>query len=314
MDGTDLSRPAYLGSIGEKTMLNPRHFAVASLVCCFLPAVLAQNANYDSAHTWEKTYTVSGNPSLTLNASDSNLDVHSCADCHTVHIHVISRRDLQDYRLIENQSGNNISFSLEEKLRVGFHLNWGGAAQTPQITVETPANLTLQAHTADGNLTLRDLNGNLQVHTGDGNADISNVAGTLRLTSGDGNIHIQNAKGDLEARTSDGRMKIDGRFTSIRVHTSDGRLDIALNDGTQLNAASRIESSDGSINLRVPRNLAADLDVSASDGRIDCSLPLVLDHYNSAESGPHHLRGRLSAGGVPLVIHSSDGNISIAQL
>lgn len=295
-------------------MLNPRQFAIASLVCSLLPAaIFAQNANFDSAHSWQKTYTVSGNPNLTLEASDSNLEIYSCADCHSVHIEVSSPRDLKNYRLEESQSGNAISFSLKEKIHIGLHFSWG-TTRAPQIKVETPANLALQANTSDGNLTLRDLNGNLQVHTGDGNADISNTSGTLRLISGDGNVQVRNAKGDLEARTSDGHMTIDGRLTSLQVHTSDGRLDITLNDGSQLNAASRIESSDGNIRLRVPRNLAADLDVSASDGRVDSSLPLVVDHYTSSDSGRGHIRGRLNNGGIPLVIHTSDGNVSIAQI
>lgn len=286
-------------------MFIARFIMVASLSACLLPAAYAQ----DTPYHWQKSYSVSGQPSIMIEVSDSNLNIHSCGECRSVQIQVESKRKLNDYRLVESQSGNNISFSLKEKLHVGFHLTWHD--NTPQVTVETPASLSLDARTSDGNLVVGNLRGDLRIHTGDGNADISNVDGTVHLDSGDGNFQIHNASGDLNARTSDGRMTVDGRFTSLQLHSSDGRLDVTFLDGSKLNSPSRIESSDGSVTIRVPRNFAADLDLSASDGRIDSTLPFTVDHY---ESGKQRLQGRLNAGGIPLVVHTSDGNISISPL
>jgi DUF4097 and DUF4098 domain-containing protein YvlB len=107
---------------------------------------------------------------------------------------------------------------------------------------------------------------------------------SLRLNSSDGDITIHNAVGTLEARASDGHMQIDGPFSSVQLHTSDGNLDFALAHGTQLSAASRIESSDGRVTIRVPQDLKADLDVSTSDGHVDCALPLTMDHYDNGSS------------------------------
>ena len=109
-------------------------------------------------------------------------------------------------------------------------------------------------------------------------------------------------------------MKVDGKFTVVNLRTSDGSVDFLLLPGSQLTAASRIESSDGHVSILVPQNLSADLDVSASDGHIDCKLPITTDHYDSRESSGNHLHGHLNAGGVPLSVHTSDGNLSIASL
>jgi len=105
---------------------------------------------------------------------------------------------------------------------------------------------------------------------------------------------------------------VEGKFTGLQLHSSDGNLDVTLADGTQLNTASRIESSDGTVKLRLPRSLALDLDVSTSDGGINCELPLTMEGYNSAHSSGHNLRGHLNAGGVPLTIHTSDGSVTIS--
>ena len=65
--------------------------------------------------------------------------------------------------------------------------------------------------------------------------------------------------------------------------------------------------------IRVPQSFAADLDVHTSDGHVDCTLPLTMDHYQSGGES-HELRGKLNGGGAPLTINTSDGNVKIEQL
>jgi DUF4097 and DUF4098 domain-containing protein YvlB len=280
------------------------HVALAAATLLALPA-LAQT----SGHDWQKTYSVSGGPSLTIETSDSGLEIASCDDCREIRVQVHAVRDLNEYRLEERQDGDHVFFSFKEKPHVGI-FNWRNQAGT-KVTVETPAHLDLDAKTADGNLTARELTGNLQVHSGDGSVTLEDVHGDLRLGSSDGNVVIRRASGTLEARGADGHMTIDGQFTGVQLHTSDGNLDFTLAAGSQLNAASRIESSDGHVSVHVPSTLAADLDITTSDGHVDCSLPLTMDHYDSRGK---HLQGRMNGGGTPLSVHTSDGNVRIAAI
>ena len=280
------------------------HVALAAATLLSLPA-LAQT----SGHDWQKTYSVNGSPSLTIATSDSGLEIASCGECKEIRVQVHAVRDLNEYRLEERQDGDHVFFSFKEKPHVGI-LNWRNEAGT-KVTVETPAHLDLDAKTADGNLTARELTGNLQVHSGDGSVTLEDVHGDLRLGSSDGNVVIRRASGTLEARGSDGHMTIDGQFTGVQLHTSDGNLDFTLAPGSQLNAASRIESSDGHVSVHVPSTLAADLDITTSDEHVDCSLPLTMDHYDSRGK---HLQGHLNGGGTPLTVHTSDGNVRIAAI
>jgi hypothetical protein len=263
-----------------------------------------------TGHDWQKSYTLSGSPTLTIETGDSGLNVQSCGDCKEIRVQVHANRDLNEYRLEEHQDGDHVFFSFKEKPHLGVHFNWKNEAGT-KVSVETPAHLDLEAKTADGNLTARELTGKLQVHAGDGSVTLDDVHGDLRLGTSDGNVVIRRASGTLEARGSDGHMTIDGQFSGVQLHTSDGSLDFTLDSGSQLNAASRIESSDGHVVLRVPSTLAADLDISTSDGHLDCALPLTMDHYDSSGN---HLHGHLNGGGTPLSVHTSDGNVRIAAL
>ncbi len=284
----------------------------ARLTACVALAAAAALASLPAhaqatGHDWQKTYSESGSsPALTIETADSGLEIASCGDCKEIRVQVHATRDLNEYRLEQHQDGDHVYFSFKEKPHIGM-FNWGSENGT-KVTVETPAHLDLDAGTADGNLVARGLSGTLQVHAGDGSVLLEDVNGALHLKTSDGNVTVRQAKGTLEARGSDGHMTIDGQFTGVQLHTSDGNLDFTLAPGSQLNAASRIESSDGHVVVHVPSTLAADLDITTSDGHVDCTLPLTMDHYDSG----HAIHGRMNGGGTPLSVHTSDGNVRIA--
>ena len=260
---------------------------------------------------WQKSYPVPEKPSLTVSTGDSSLDVHSCAGCREIKIRVQwNDRHPGDYTLSEFQAAGHVNFDLKEKQRMGFQVTMG--RRGPQVVVETPAELLLEARTADGGLKVYGVNGAIALHTSDGSVDVSDVSGSVRLVASDGSIRMHNITGTLESRSSDGSVRIDGKLTGVQVHTSDGALELTLAEGSQLSTSSRIEASDGNVKIRLPRSLAVDVDIHTGDGHIDCQLPLTMSGYNSG--GGHNVRGRLNAGGTPLTIHTGDGSVTIAAL
>ena len=282
------------------------------LVTTCLPlALMAGGLVSAGAQDWQKSYPVSEKASLTLATGDASVEVRSCTGCREVRVRLEWKdRKPGDFTLNEFQSGNHVNFELKEKPHLGIHFQMGNVHE-PRVTVETPAALDLEARTSDGALKISGVQGTLDLHTSDGAVEIEDVSGAVRLTASDGSIKIRNVTGTLESRSSDGQATVEGKFTALQVHTSDGNLEVTLADGSHLNAASRIESSDGRVTVRLPRTMAVDLDVHTSDGSINCELPLTMEGYNSAHSSGHDLRGHLNAGGVPLTIHTSDGSVTI---
>ena len=289
--------------------MKPKYaFALAALATLSTLTALAQ----DPDHSWSKTYPVTGKPTLTLETSDADLEFRPCGDCHEIRIHVeVEGRKLSDYRLEEGQNGDQVHFLFKELPHIGGHFAWH--REQTRVAVESPAQLTLQAKTSDGNVTLSGLQGDLGLTTGDGNVTLDHVSGNLRIQSGDGQVKVTNAEGAIDAHTSDGNLSVDGLFHALALHTSDGSLDLNLHEGTKLAGASTIQSSDGSVTIRVPQSFAADLNVHTSDGHVDCALPLAMDHYQSGGEG-HELHGKLNGGGTLLTIKTSDGNVKIEQL
>ena len=284
--------------------------AAGSLAALSILPGLAQDAD----HSWSKNYPVTGKPTLNLETGDAGVQISSCGSCREVRIHIETVGiKLSEYRLEESQTGDQVHFLFKEKPQIGvFHVNWHKSST--KVTVETPADLTLEARTSDGALRLAGLNGDLGLTTSDGDVTVDHVSGKLRVKSSDGHVNITNSTGAIEARTSDGSLTVDGTFNALMLHTSDGHLEVSLREGTKLSEASSIQASDGPVTVRVPQGFAADLDVHTSDGHVDCTLPITMDHYESKGGDGHQLHGKLNGGGTPLSIHTSDGSVKIEQI
>lgn len=276
-------------------------------------ALVAATASARADADWQKTYPVSGHPSLSFTTGDTSAEVRSCGDCKEIRIRVQwNERHASAFNITEAQTGDHVNFELREKPGLGIHIDIGNRG--PLVTIETPAAVDLEGRTSDGSLKVYGVQGDLQLHTSDGAVDVADTSGSLHLKASDGAIRIHNASGTLESRSSDGSAHIDGRFTGVQVHVGDGGLDLTLNDGSSLTTASSVEASDGRVMIHLPHNLAADLDVHTGDGHLDCNIPLVMEGYHSNGESSHGVRGRLNGGGVPLTIRTHDGNVTIASL
>ena len=273
-------------------------------VCVPALALMASAFSFGqtSAGDWQKSYPVLGKASLVLSTGDASLDVRSCGECRAVHVRVEWRdRKPEDFNVNEFQSGDHVNFELKEKAHMGIHFSMGSFRE-PHVTVDSPTSADMEVRTADGGLKVSGVQGSVEAHTSDGSVDIEDVSGAVRLTANDGSIKVHNVTGTLESRSSDGHAALDGKLTALQVHTSDGNLEVTLEDGSQLSTASHIEASDGRVTVRLPHTMAVDLDVHTSDGKINCSLPVMVEGYNSAHDSGHSLRGHLNGGGIPLSI------------
>ncbi|AXC10517.1 hypothetical protein ACPOL_1169 [Acidisarcina polymorpha] len=276
---------------------------------------LALSASAQSEEHWDKTYTVAGQPDLTLKTGDSNLAIKSCGACQTVRIHIDSpKRKLSDYRIEEEQSGDRIHFSLKEKPHIGVRVRVSWHGEPVSVQVETPANLTLHAETADGNLDASGLNGTISLHSSDGRQTVADVSGSLHIQSSDGGAELRNISGTVDAHASDGDLNISGKLDGLNVSTSDGKVSLELASGSTLKNDSTVHSSDGTVTVRLPKDFSINLDVSTSDGKIDCNLPLTLDGFHSNGGSDHSVRGKLNGGGSLLSIHTSDGTVHLSSL
>jgi len=262
------------------------------------------------ADDWSKTYQVNGRADVHVSTDDGDVFVTG-GDQKQIDVHVITQGykiASSEVRIEESQNGNQVTVSVKLP-----HLNWslwGGRHKSIRVEVHVPRDLDLEVQTSDGSVTAQDLSGRIQFSTGDGNVTASAIRGQIRLHTGDGHIEGTNFDGALEADTGDGNLRISGRFDSLELKTGDGNIDGQVGSGSKVAKAWRIHSGDGHIDLRIPADLAADVDAKTGDGSITVNIPLTINGSLSHSS----VHGKLNGGGQTLSISSGDGSIRLEKL
>jgi len=182
----------------------------------------------------------------------------------------------------------------------------GGYVLDFDITVTMPRRGALSVRTDDGRIECEPLAGVVRLESGDGDVLVTGLAGRVDLRAGDGRIVATGLDGDVQARTADGRIDLMGRFERLDAHTGDGRAAVTATAGSRLAGPWSVESGDGSVTLRVPRDLAAMLDARTRDGRIVVELPIAVPPRSRQT-----LTGQLNGGTQPLRVRTGDGDITL---
>ena len=68
-----------------------------------------------------------------------------------------------------------------------------------------------------------------------------------------------------------------------------------------------MQTGDGSVSMRLPTNLNANLELHTGDGRIQMNLPLTVTGVQSE----HGIQGKLNGGGPLVLVRTGDGSISV---
>jgi hypothetical protein len=268
----------------------------------------------------EKRFTVNGQTDVSLHTFDGSIQLKSW-DRDEVLIQIERRGpdEQSTAALVVNtsQEGNRIVVEVPAPAdsRHGIHL---GSWQSPSVSlvVTAPRKVNVVARTGDGSISADDLAGTVELNSGDGSIQARNVAGSLRVRTGDGSIDVTDAAGRVEADSGDGSVEVSGRIDALDVRTGDGAVRLDAFDGSALKSDWSVNTGDGSISVRLPGNLDADLDAHTGDGGVHAdSLPVAAerDDTNGNSEARNTLRARLGKGGRTLRLRSGDGSINISR-
>jgi Toastrack DUF4097 len=238
---------------------------------------------------WKKDYKVGKSPALQVEGSDASVQVHGTNGSvisATVRTRGWEIGSSNGVRIVERQTGDQVY--LQIKLP---NQQWNFGNRSVEIEVSVPQDTRVQLTTSDGSVSLE------------------NTKASAVLATSDGSIHVADFAGDLRARTSDGSIDVDGRFTALDLVTSDGHIEVDAQGGSKISGSWSARTSDGSIELRLPSDLAFDLDATTSDGSISSDLPVSVEGSHAE----NRLHGKVNGGGPALQLHTGDGSIHIAR-
>jgi DUF4097 and DUF4098 domain-containing protein YvlB len=162
--------------------------------------------------------------------------------------------------------------------------------------------------TSGGSIELSHLTGDVHAHTSGGKIRAEQIRGEIEVGTSGGGIEADSIDGGLTADTSGGGIRINGITGRVRAHTSGGSIEASLSKGNGHGGV--IDTSGGSIFVRLDPAVNLNVDASSSGGGVRSGIPL----RGADSTSWNALRGTLGTGGELLRVHTSGGSVRLEPL
>lgn len=210
----------------------------------------------------------------------------------------------------------SISFKIRTGNKVSTELNTsGGSIQLYAL------NGVQNFKTSGGSLTIENVEGQVHGRTSGGSIKALNSMGSIDLSTSGGSIRLEDLSGDIKASTSGGSIKgssikgslyastsggsvnLDDLSCAVRASTSGGSVTAHLTD---MPGDVALSTSAGSVNLQIPANAQANLDLKGMKVNAD-----RLTNFNGSNS-KGKLVGSINGGGVQVTASTSAGSVNLS--
>lgn len=159
-----------------------------------------------------------------------------------------------------------------------------------------------QIDSGAGSVIARNLGGEIDIHTGAGGVDAYDLRGRVQVDSGAGSVTIDGMDGDLDAHTGTGSIDVRRAEGAVQLDTGSGSIDY---QGSPQGDC-RFETGTGSITLRLPENLAADVDLHTGVGTI------TVGYAVEGQVSKRDVEGTISRGDeASIYAHTGAGSIDV---
>lgn len=153
---------------------------------------------------------------------------------------------------------------------------------------------------------------------GDGDSDRRNVSVEFRVelpagvrldaSSVNGRIDISGATSEVRASTVNGAITASSTGGPVRANTVNGGIDVRMGtlSGTEELSYSTVN---GSVKVRLPENVNADVELSTVNGSLETAFPLTMQ----GRMDRRHIRARLGNGGPRLRFSTVNGSVELLK-
>jgi len=211
---------------------------------------------------------------------------------------------------------------------------WGHSRHASRIEFElkVPRQCHLILESDEGDITVRQVEGEVKVDSDEGNIDLENLAGgEVSAETDEGEIDCRNLQLDdyrLQLASDEGALKAsevaarsvwaetdEGDIVLLRLNASGGKLnsdegDIELEATRFDEGAWNITTAEGDVELFIPTNADAEISLESNDGNIRSDFSL--DRISDDDDG-ERLNGRLGEGRGRLEVYTDEGDISLRR-
>jgi hypothetical protein len=214
----------------------------------------------------------------------------------------------------------NYVFTIPKNFEVNLKTAGGNikvAGLTGQTQVRTSGgNLTLEniqgplfGRTSGGNISAVGCRGPVDLKTSGGNLNLSELEGDVTAKTTGGSIHAKKLTGKSVVKTSGGDINVAGLKGSIEAGTSGGSVHAEFIEPPSGDCT--FKTSGGSITVGLGENVAVNVDLHTSGGRVSTDFPVAT--VVPGEQNKNKLRGKVNGGGPLITAHTSGGNVRLEK-
>lgn len=181
---------------------------------------------------------------------------------------------------------------------------------------------------SNGSVQVEGIEGPARLKTSNGSIKVWRVKGDVTAKTSNGSIEMMDSAGAAVLETSNGRIKADGVRGMLDAATSNASIEASI-DEVEAGRAVRAASSNGSVNLQFARWSSNPVKVNTSNASINLRLPGVVNaelraatsHGNvstdyevtTSQFSKTRLSGRMGSGGPLIDLSTSNGNIRLLR-
>jgi len=132
----------------------------------------------------------------------------------------------------------------------------------------------------------------------------------MELQTMNGGIELEDVYGRIRFESLNGTVHLDGLGGDVQGHTINGGLHVQLTGSEWTGNGLDVSSTNGRVDLDVPRDYSAELAASTVNGRFDADLHHQ-EHSSGRRSRNRQLETTLGDGGAPVRVRTTNGRVQI---
>jgi DUF4097 and DUF4098 domain-containing protein YvlB len=232
---------------------------------------------------WHKSFSLKGRPEIRVASSNADVRVYA-SDRKDIEAVLYTDRTISSDAITDRKAGN--------LLELDVRIPRGGLSQdSTMLDLKIPLDCDVDVHSRNGSIMVKGAEGRLILHTDKGNIEALGIGGTLDVESGHGDLQV------------------DGTLSAASLHTVTGNIAAQIDHGSKMSSGWAVRTGDGNVDLRLPEDFSADLDVQSGDGNVRLDFPMAM----VGGGQPSRVGGPINGGGQHLEVHSDKGNIMVRK-
>jgi putative adhesin len=301
-----------------------RHQAVRTLIF----VVISSLAGFASViGTFDRSFQVSGPVELEVLTRSGDITVRSgSSGSVSIHAKIHSGNSwfLGDQKPEVQELQNNPPIRQNgNSIRIDY-VNLRNISVDYEITV--PENTTVRAHTGSGDQTVEGVRGNADLESSSGDLRLARLTGDLHFQTASGNVRAHQISGPARVKVASGDIEIEEVGSGdVDIRTGSGNITVhGINGGFRAEAGSgdirgegmpknlwSIRTGSGNVTLRVPSDLAFDVDISSNSGSVTMDHPVTTTVQGRVHESRKSIVGKVRGGGPTISVHTGSGDIHL---